>query len=114
MEAGQHLSVRSLGYSVNPGGTQLFAVQIAFLGLAWISILLRGYVRVHMLKHVSLDDYLMFVSVVSERFCGFPIWKFPQLTCRSYHLAHLYGIRDHCCLGHQLWRHWAAHHANNR
>ena len=81
MEAGQHLSGRSLGYDVNPGGTQLFAVQIAFLGLAWISILLRGYVRVYMLKHVSLDDYLMFVSVVSEKF-GYLSGNSKKLTCR--------------------------------
>ncbi|KAH8883947.1 hypothetical protein GQ53DRAFT_629792, partial [Thozetella sp. PMI_491] len=45
-------------------GTQLFAVQISFLGLAWVSILFRAYVRIHMIKKVSLDDYLMFAAVL--------------------------------------------------
>ena len=65
LSTGGNLISRALGYGVNPGGTHLFAVQVSFLALAWISVFLRGYVRVRLLKQVSLDDYLMFASVVS-------------------------------------------------
>ncbi len=93
------LADRALGYGINPRGTQLFAVQISFLGLAWISVLLRGYVRLRMLKKVSSDDYLMFASVVS----GHPAHCIAcqgriKLTLRS--IAHLHCLRNHRYLGH--------------
>ena len=65
MKLDASLATRAIGYDINPGGTHLFALQVSFLVLAWISVVFRGYVRLYILKQVSSDDYLMFASVVS-------------------------------------------------
>jgi len=46
-------------------GYQLFAVQLSFLLVAWLFVLLRGYVRIFLLEKTRLDDYLLFSAIVS-------------------------------------------------
>jgi hypothetical protein len=46
-------------------GPQLAAVMAVLLGLAWISMILRGYVRLRMLRSFGLDDWLAVAALVS-------------------------------------------------
>lgn len=55
---------RSLGFDVNPLGTAIFIVQVVFLALAWITFLIRAFVKVALLKKVQIDDYVMLLAVV--------------------------------------------------
>lgn len=45
-------------------GASLVAASITFLALSWISVLLRGYVRVFMTKGFQLDDWFMIIGQV--------------------------------------------------
>ena len=45
-------------------GAPLVAASITFLALSWISVLLRGYVRVFMTKGFQLDDWFMIIGQV--------------------------------------------------
>jgi hypothetical protein len=60
----EEISRRALGYGVNPRGTQLFAVMLTFVVVAWVFIGLRLYVRIIMIKKMAIDDWLMIFSVV--------------------------------------------------
>jgi len=51
-------------------GWELNAVGGVFLGLAWISVLMRCYVRLRLTNSFQLDDWLMLAAVVS-----IPFWK---------------------------------------
>ena len=51
-------------FDKNPGGERLFAIQLVFLLLGCIFGLLRAYVKIVMIKKVTIDDYLMFVAIV--------------------------------------------------
>ncbi|POS70880.1 integral membrane protein [Diaporthe helianthi] len=55
------------GLSNNSGDrrTQLFIVMTVMLGLAWILVLLRAYVRVIMIKNVAADDWWMLASILA-------------------------------------------------
>ncbi|KAK3337378.1 integral membrane protein [Cercophora scortea] len=60
---------------INPSGVPLFVLQITFLVLVWVSISLRAVVTLWLLKRVSLDDLLMFASVLLyTAFAGISIW----------------------------------------
>jgi len=50
----------------NPGGLRLFVIQLVFLILSWIFALLRGWVKIFLIKKVTLDDCLMFAATVSN------------------------------------------------
>ena len=52
-------------FTDNPGGQRLFAVQLGSIILGWIFGLLRAYVKIFMIKKVTVDDYMMFVAIVS-------------------------------------------------
>lgn len=54
----------NIGYDVNPRGTDLFVVQLVFLLMAWIISTMRGYVKLHMVKSVTPDDYWMLAALV--------------------------------------------------
>jgi len=43
----------------------LLAIHGTFCGVALLSVILRLYVRIFMLKSVGLDDYLMVAAAVS-------------------------------------------------
>lgn len=45
-------------------GASLVAASITFLALSWISVLLRGYVRLFMTKGFQLDDWFMVIAQV--------------------------------------------------
>jgi len=45
-------------------GNELIIVCIIFLSLTYLSVLLRVFVKVRILKTFQLDDYLMVVSQV--------------------------------------------------
>jgi len=45
-------------------GPQLKAVNIFFLVVTLVAILLRGYVRLAMVKAFGIDDYLMVLATV--------------------------------------------------
>lgn len=49
-------------------GGQLFLVQLVFLLAAGICTLVRAYVKLFMVKHVTIDDYLIFSAMVSNYF----------------------------------------------
>lgn len=55
---------RSLGFDVNPLGTAIFIVQVVFLALAWITFLIRAFVKVALLRKVQIDDYIMLLAVL--------------------------------------------------
>ncbi|KAI3401680.1 hypothetical protein diail_9344 [Diaporthe ilicicola] len=59
--------LRKMALSSNPGdrGTQLFIVMVVVLGLAWILVLLRAYVRIVFIKNVAADDWWMFASILA-------------------------------------------------
>jgi hypothetical protein len=48
---------------VQDRGPQLHAVVILFLALAWITVAIRCYVRISMIKSFSIDDYLALVTL---------------------------------------------------
>jgi len=60
-------SGRNLGFDVNASGTALFIIQAVFLALAWITSFMRAFVKLVLLKKVSIDDYLMLVALVRHR-----------------------------------------------
>ena len=45
----------------------LFASASVFLFFAWLTMSLRMYVRITMIKAVGVDDYLMIAALVSIR-----------------------------------------------
>jgi len=45
-------------------GPQLDAVVLLFLILSWITVLLRCYVRIRIIKSFSVDDYLILITLV--------------------------------------------------
>ena len=49
----------------------LFASASVFLFFAWLTMSLRLYVRITMIKAVGIDDYLMIAALVST----FDMWK---------------------------------------
>ncbi|KAM7190651.1 putative integral membrane protein [Naviculisporaceae sp. PSN 640] len=49
---------------IDPRGLKLFIVDLAFLTLAWLFFWLRALVTVTKIRRVSLDDILMFASIV--------------------------------------------------
>ncbi|KAI0525986.1 hypothetical protein F5B22DRAFT_642143 [Xylaria bambusicola] len=54
----------NLGFDVNPAGTSLFIFQVIFLALAWMASLVRAFVKLVLLKKVSIDDYLMLLALL--------------------------------------------------
>lgn len=50
--------------SVENRGPQLLGVNIAFCALAFLTVLLRSYVRVGLVKKFALDDWVMLVALV--------------------------------------------------
>ncbi|KAH9891385.1 integral membrane protein [Xylariomycetidae sp. FL2044] len=54
----------NLGYDVNPPGTRLFITQMLFLVFAWITGIIRAYVKTLILKKQTLDDWLMYMALV--------------------------------------------------
>lgn len=54
----------NLGFDINPHGTELVVVQTTFLILSWIVCVLRGYVRVFLIRKITLEDWLMLVALV--------------------------------------------------
>ncbi|KAJ0107919.1 hypothetical protein J7T55_007131 [Diaporthe amygdali] len=60
-----YLSKMALSSNTADRGTQLFIVMMVVLGLAWILVLLRAYVRVIMIKNVAADDWWMLASILA-------------------------------------------------
>ncbi len=44
----------------------LLAIHGTFCGAAVLSVLLRLYVRIFMLKSIGIDDYIMFAAAVGD------------------------------------------------
>jgi hypothetical protein len=55
---------KAIPLSENPGGRAFFGLLIALLILDWVFGLLRAYVKIVLLKKVTLDDYFMFTCLV--------------------------------------------------
>ncbi|KAJ2990740.1 hypothetical protein NUW58_g2800 [Xylaria curta] len=62
---------RNLGFDVNPLGTNLFIIQVVFLALAWITSLMRGFVKLVLLRKVTIDDYLMLLALLGYTATGY-------------------------------------------
>jgi hypothetical protein len=78
-----------MGLQDNPGGARLFYVQLVFLILAWIFVLLRAYVKIFMLKKVTVDDYIMFTAMVGP---SLSVLRTQQLTDEAQLLYQVYGF----------------------
>lgn len=50
--------------NIHTRGMELFYVQLIFLLASGITVLIRAYVRIFMVKKVTLDDYLIFLAMV--------------------------------------------------
>lgn len=59
------MASNNLGFDINPHGTELVVVQTTFLILSWIVCVLRGYVRVFLIRKIALEDWFMLVALVS-------------------------------------------------
>ncbi|GAW12197.1 hypothetical protein ANO14919_015580 [Xylariales sp. No.14919] len=55
---------RNLGFDVNAPGTSLFVLQLIFLTLAWITSLMRAFVKLVLLRKVTVDDYTMLLALL--------------------------------------------------
>lgn len=85
-------------------GTVLFAVQVAFLVIAWILVLLRAYVKIFMMSKISADDWWMLATMVST-------YPALNITVASICLltpptAWLHGICYHRLVGGSSRRNW--------
>ncbi|KAI1369581.1 hypothetical protein F5Y08DRAFT_350257 [Xylaria arbuscula] len=54
----------NLGFATNPAGTSLFIFQIVFLALAWIASIMRAFVKLVLVRKVTIDDYLMLLALL--------------------------------------------------
>jgi hypothetical protein len=54
----------NLGFDVNAPGTTVFVIQTVFLVFAWTTSLMRAFVKIALLKNVTIDDYLMLAALV--------------------------------------------------
>lgn len=52
--------------AIEDRGPELRAVGIGFLAFAYISMALRSYVRVFLVKAFGLDDWMMLLALVSQ------------------------------------------------
>ncbi|KAI0150343.1 hypothetical protein GGR57DRAFT_472470 [Xylariaceae sp. FL1272] len=57
-------SNKYLGFDVNAPGTTVFIIQLVFLILAWITSILRAWVKISILKKVTIDDLLMLLALL--------------------------------------------------
>lgn len=57
-------------------GPALIIVSWVFASISLIVIIMRTYVRVHILRRFNFDDWLIYLTFVSKRFVIF----FSQLT----------------------------------
>ena len=74
---------------------QLLAVTITFLVLAWVSVSLRCFVRLKIVKAFGLDDYLIVVSLVSNHFPRrdiTPLTSHSQLAFTAFCGCQITGI----------------------
>ena len=72
-------------------GHELFAVSIPFLVLSWVTMGLRVYVRVGMLKSFGIDDWAMAVTLVSLIYIPILLYTcalfVPYCILRKIHLS---------------------------
>jgi hypothetical protein len=73
----------SISFEMQAKALQLFAVTIAFLVLAWVTVGLRCFTRLKIIKAFGLDDYLIVVSLVSIAFPGLMQHKLGHLLTIS-------------------------------
>ncbi|KAI1276128.1 hypothetical protein F5Y07DRAFT_408520 [Xylaria sp. FL0933] len=66
---------RNLGFDVNAPGTGLFTLQVVFLALAWLASLTRAFVKIVLLRKVSIDDYLMLLSLLGYTVTGYFVFS---------------------------------------
>ncbi|KUI60000.1 hypothetical protein VP1G_07232 [Cytospora mali] len=69
-----YLHKDALSSDTTDRGTRLFVLFMAMLILAWISALLRAYVRVVMIKNVASEDWWMFASLTYTGYCVSALW----------------------------------------
>ncbi|KAH8167129.1 hypothetical protein CIB48_g1137 [Xylaria polymorpha] len=62
---------RNLGFDVNAPGTSLFIIQLVFLALAWITSLMRAFVKIVLLRKATLDDYVMLLALLGYTATGY-------------------------------------------
>ncbi|KAI1330969.1 hypothetical protein F5Y16DRAFT_395932 [Xylariaceae sp. FL0255] len=54
---------RALGFDVNAPGTAIFTIQLIFLILAWVASAMRAFVKIRLLKNITIDDYMMLIAL---------------------------------------------------
>lgn len=60
------MASNNLGFDINPHGTELVVVQTTFLIMSWIVCVLRGYVKIFLIRKITLEDWLMLVALVGS------------------------------------------------
>ncbi|KAK0736178.1 hypothetical protein B0T21DRAFT_383798 [Apiosordaria backusii] len=59
-------------FTITDRGPQLLAIDAAALGLALVATLLRGYVRIHLVRAFGIDDWLMAAAMATfAAYCSF-------------------------------------------
>ncbi|KAJ8132364.1 hypothetical protein O1611_g1262 [Lasiodiplodia mahajangana] len=66
---------RTLGFDVNAPGTSVFIIQVVFLALAWITSLMRAFVKLVLLRKALVDDYLMLVALLGYTATGYFVFS---------------------------------------
>ncbi|KAI0406066.1 hypothetical protein F4802DRAFT_115243 [Xylaria palmicola] len=66
---------RNLGFDVNAPGTSIFIVQVVFLALAWITALLRAFVKAVLLRRALIDDYVMLFALLGYTATGYFVFS---------------------------------------
>lgn len=69
-------------------GPELFMVNIPFLVFAVVSVLLRCYVRVHLVKGFSWDDLMMLIATVRNVHEASKTWFLTSPTTDVILLVH--------------------------
>lgn len=82
----------------------LFLILIVFLAMGWIACLLRAWVKIVIIRKISLDDYLMMGAIVRPS----PLSTSRLILILSLALLHgvCRGRLDRCCQGSwhdQIW-----------
>ncbi|KAI1126109.1 hypothetical protein F5Y10DRAFT_217841 [Nemania abortiva] len=66
---------RTLGFDVNAPGTSIFVIQVVFLALAWITALMRAFVKLVLLRKALIDDYVMLLALLGYTATGYFVFS---------------------------------------
>ncbi|KAI2624820.1 hypothetical protein GGS21DRAFT_319667 [Xylaria nigripes] len=65
------MAIHNLGFNLNKTGTNLLIIQLVFLIFAWLASLMRAFVKLVLLRKVTVDDYLMLLALLGYTATGY-------------------------------------------